>query len=160
MAAPNIGASNRFIPEGTTSFYFVASVATYTAPTRAELNAGTNLTPEIAEAGDWGITSGAVDTPDLATTYTSQIPGKISVDGSTLNMYSDVAAADVRSLLPRNTAGYIVKFPGGDVAGRKMTVFPVKVGAIPEPTSFGNPTTINIQFYVTRIPAENVTVPA
>jgi hypothetical protein len=159
MVAPNISASDRFIPEGTTAFYWVVTIANYASPTRAELNAGTNLTPEVAGSGNWGIVSGSVDTPDLATTFTSQIPGKITVDGSTLDMYSDDNQADARTLMPRNAAGYIVKFPGGDITGRKMTVFPVKVGSAAEPTSFGNPTTLNFTFYVTKIPQENLTVP-
>jgi len=159
MVAPNISASDRFIPEGTTAFYWVVSMATYTSPTRAELNAGTNLTPEVAETGNWAITSGAIDTPDLATTFTSQIPGKVTVDGATINMYSDDNQADARTLMPRNTTGYIVKFPGGDITGRKMSVFPVKVGSAGEPTAFTNPTVLNFIFYVTKNPAENVTVP-
>ena len=159
MAAPNISASDRFIPEGVTSFYWVVNIASYTSPSRLELNAGTNLTPEISSSGNWGIVSNAIDTPDLATTFTSQIPGKITIDGSTLNMYSDDNQADARTLMPRNAVGYIVKFPGGDITGRKMTVFPVKVGSAAEPTSFGNPTELNFSFYVTKIPAENVTVP-
>jgi len=52
-----------------------------------------------------------------------------------------------------------VKFPGGDVTGRRMTIFPVKVGSAAEPTAFGNPTVLNFSYYVTKIPAENVTVP-
>ena len=159
MAAPNISGSSRFIPEGTTVFYWVATMANYNAPTRAELNAGTNLTPEVSSSGNWGITSNAVDTPDLATQFTSQIPGKITIDGSTLNMYSDVAQADARSLMPRNTTGFIVKFPGGDVTAKKMTVFPVKVGSVSEPTAFGAPTELNFTYYVTKIPSENISVP-
>ena len=159
MVAPNISASDRFIPEGVTQYYWVVTMATYTSPSRAELNAGTNLTPEVAESGNWAITSNAIDTPDLATLYTSQISGKITTDGSTLNMYSDDNQADARTLMPRGTVGFIVKFPGGDITGRKMTVFPVKVGSAGEPTSFGNPTVLQFQFYVTKIPAENIAVP-
>ena len=159
MVAPNISASDRFIPEGATMYYFVAAMANYLSPTRGELNAGTNLTPEVAGSGNWGIVSNAIDTPDLATTFTSQIPGKITIDGSTLNMYSDDNQADARTLMPRNTVGFIVKFPGGDISGRKMTVFPVKVGSAAEPTAFGAPTELNFSFYVTKIPAENITVP-
>jgi hypothetical protein len=159
MTAPNISGSSRFIPEGTTDFYWVATIATYTSPSRAELNAGTRLTPEIADSGDWSITSNAVDTPDLASGFTSQIPGKVTVSGSELKMYSDTAGSDARSLMPRNTSGYIVKFPGGDVTGRKMTVFPVKVGSVGEPTAFGAPTVLDFMFYVTKVPAENVAVP-
>jgi hypothetical protein len=159
MAATPIAASSRYIPEGVTHYYFVTTIATYTAPTRGELNAGTDLTPEIASTGDWGITSAAVDTPDLATLFTSQIPGKISVASSTIDMYADSTSADVRTLLPRGTTGYIVKFPEGDVTGRKMDVFPVKVGSQAKPTNLGNPSVIQLSFYVTKIPAENVAVP-
>lgn len=159
MVAPNISASDRFIPEGATDFYWVVTMASYLSPTRAELNAGTRLTPEVAECGNWAIISGAIDTPDLATTFTSQIPGKITVDGSTISMYSDDNQADARTLMPRNAVGYIVKFPGGDITGRKMTIFPVKVGSAAEPTAFGNPTVLQFSYYVTKIPAENVTVP-
>ena len=159
MVAPNISASDRYIPEGVTQFYWVVTMANYLAPSRAELNAGTNLTPEVAASGNWAITSNAIDTPDLATLYTSQISGKITTDGSTLNMYSDDNQADARSLMPRGTVGYVVKFPGGDITGRKMTVFPVKVGSAGEPTAFGNPTVLEFQYYVSKIPAENITVP-
>ena len=159
MAAPNIQASDRFIPEGTTSFYWVPAMVSYLTPTRGELNAGTNLTPECSSSGNWGIVSNAIDTPDLATTFTSQIPGKITIDGSTLNMYADDNQADARTLMPRNATCFIVKFPGGDITGRKMTVFPVKVGSAAEPTAFGAPTELNFSYYVTKIPAENITVP-
>jgi hypothetical protein len=159
MVAPNIAASDRFIPEGTTDYYWVVTFASYLSPTRAELNAGTRLTPEVANSGNWAIVSNAVDAPDLATTFTAQIPGKVTVDGPTLDMYSDDNQADARALMPRNSVGYIVKFPGGDVTGRKMSVFPVKVGSAGEPTAFGNPTVLNFSYYVSRIPAENVTVP-
>lgn len=163
MASPAIAGSNRYIPEGVSHFYFIpgaTGIASKTAPTRTELNSGTDLTPEVAAAGDWEVVSAAVDTPDLATQFTSQIPGKITVSNSTLNMYADSASADVRTLLPRSTVGWIVKFPEGDVAGHKCDVFPVKVGSAGKPTAFGNPSTINVMFYVTSIPAENVTVPA
>jgi hypothetical protein len=61
--------------------------------------------------------------------------------------------------MPRNSVGFVVKFPGGDVTGRKMSVFPCKVGSAAEPTAFGAPTELNFSYYVTKIPAENITVP-
>jgi hypothetical protein len=159
MTAPPISASARYIPESVTHYYFVTTMASYLSPTRSELNAGTDLTPEIATTGDWGITSAAIDTPDLATLFTSQIPGKITVSNATINMYADSTSADVRTLLPRGTTGFVVKFPEGDITGHKMDVFPVKVGSQAKPTALGNPSVIQLAFYVTKIPAENVAVP-
>ena len=159
MAAPPIGASSRYIPEGVTHYYFVVAIANYLSPTRAELNAGTDLSPEIASTGNWGIISGTIDTPDLATLFTSQIGGKVTIDGPTIDMYADSTSADVRTLLPRGTTGYIVKFPEGDVAGRKMDIFPVKAVAQAKPTNLTNPSLIQLVFAVTKIPAENLTIP-
>lgn len=159
MAAPPIGASSRYIPEGVTHYYFVAAIANYNSPTRAELNAGTDLTPEIAATGNWGIVSGSIDAADLATLFTAQIAGKVTIDGPTIDMYADSTSTDVRTLLPRGTVGNIVKFPEGDVTGRKMDVFPVKALAQAKPTSLSNPSVIQLQFAVTKIPAENVAVP-
>src|SRR5215468_8682616 len=137
MAAPPISASSRYIPEGVTKYYFVTSIANYNSPTRAELNAG----------------------PDLATLFTAQIAGKVTVDGPTIDMYADGTSTDVRTLLPRGTVGNIVKFPEGDVTGRKLDVIPVKALAQAKPTALTNPSVIQLQCAVTKRPAENVTVP-
>lgn len=161
MTATPIAGSLRYIPEGVRHFYFCPAIATLSSPTRTELNAGTDLTPEVSGFGNWGVTGSQVDTPDLASTFTPSIPGLTTVDGPTISMYADSTSADVRTLLPRNTAGFIVVFPEGDVAGHKMDVFPVKVLSAEKIASLGgNPATIDITFSVTKLPSENVTVPA
>jgi hypothetical protein len=161
MAATPIGASLRYIPEGVRHFNFLPAIATLSAPTRAEINAGTDLTPQVSAFGNWGILASAVNTPDLASTFVPTIPGLITVDGSTIDMYADSTSNDVRTLLPRNTVGFILMLPEGDVPTRKMDVFPVKVMSIEKLASIGgNPATISINFSVTSLPQENVTVPA
>ena len=160
MVATPIGASSRYISEGVTHYNWLPACANYNSPTRAEINAGTDLTPEIASTGNWGIVSGAIDTPDLATLFTSQIGGKVTIDGQTIEMYADSTSTDVRTLLPRGTNGFILKLPEGDVAGRKCDVFPVRVLAQAKPTNLTNPSVVQLQFAVTKNPAENVTVPA
>ena len=160
MVATPIGGSQRYIPEGVTKYNWLPACANYLSPTRAEINAGTDLSPEIAATGNWGIISGTIDTPDLATLFTAQIGGKVTVDGPTIDMYADSTSTDVRTLLPRGTSGFILKLPEGDVAGRKMDVFPVKVLQQAKPTNLTNPSIVQLAFACTKIPAENVTVPA
>jgi hypothetical protein len=75
-------------------------------------------------------------------------------------MYADGTSTDVRTLLPRGTTGFILKLPEGDVAGRKCDVFPVKVLQQAKPTNLTNPSLVQLIFAPTKIPAENVTVPA
>jgi hypothetical protein len=159
MAAPPIAGSNRYIPESVTRYYWVVTFASYNSPTRAELDAGTDLTPEIAAVGDWAINGAAVAAPDLATLFDSQIQGKISMGTTTIDIYADLASVDARTLMPRSALGNVVKFPEGDIAGHKMDVFPVRVLAQPKPTNMGNPSVIQFQYVVLHTPAENVAVP-
>lgn len=161
MAATPIAGSLRYIPEGVRHFYYLPACANIASPTRTELNAGTDLTPEVAAFGNWGIQGAAVDTPDLASTFVPSVPGLITIDGPTISMYADSTSADVRSLLPRNTVGFVVSLPEGDIPTHKMDVFPVKVLSAEKMASLGgNPATIDLTFSVTKLPSENVTVPA
>lgn len=161
MAATPISVSNRYIPEGVRHFYFCPAIATLASPTRSELNAGTDLTPQVGGFGNWGVQGNPVSTGDLASTFTPTIPGLTTADATTLDMYADSTSADVRTLLPRNTSGFIVVFPEGDIAGRRMDVFPVKVQSCEKTASLGgNAAMISLVFTATAQPAENVVVPA
>lgn len=160
MVATPISASTRYIPPGTRQYYFVPSIASKSAPLRAELDAGTDLTGEVAEVSGFQTTSESTDTPDLGSRFTSKIPGRITADDSSITLYASEDSQDVRQLLPRDTAGFVVQFPEGDVAGRTMDVFPVKVSSAPKETSIEDPGKIMVQFTVTSEPAENLTVPA
>lgn len=159
MVATPIAATSRYIPPGTTRYYWVTTIANYTSPTRAELNAGSDLTAEISAVSGFATSSDQQDTPDLGSRFTGKIPGRITADDSSITMYLSSNSSDVRTLLPRDTAGYVVIFPEGDVTGQKMDIFPAKVTGQPKSRDVENPSTINIQFSITRIPAENVTIP-
>jgi hypothetical protein len=160
MVATPIAASTRYIPPGTRAYYWVPTIANKAAPTRAELDAGTDLTGEVAEVSGFQTTSESTDTPDLGSRFTSKIPGRITADDSSITLYASENSQDVRQLLPRDTAGFVVQFPEGDVAGRTMDVFPVKVSSAPKETSIEDPGKVMVQFTVTSEPVENVTVPA
>jgi len=161
MPATPISTVSRYIPEGTWHFNFLPAVATLASPTRAEINAGTDLSPQVAGYGTWAVSGTAKETPDLASTFVPTIPGLLSAGATTLSMYADPTGSDVRTLLPRNTVGFILVLPGGDVPGRKMNAFPVKVlASSPSSSLGGNPATIELDFSVTAAPVENITIPA
>ncbi|MET7776330.1 hypothetical protein ABZU94_10365 [Streptomyces mirabilis] len=159
MVATPIAATSRYIPPGTTHYYWVPTIANYLSPTRPELNAGTDLTGEIAAVSGFATSSDQQDTPDLGTRFVSKIPGRITADDSSITMYLSSTSSDVRTLLPRDTAGYVVILPEGDIGGQKMDIFPVKVTGQPKARDVENPAQITIQFSITKIPAENVTIP-
>lgn len=162
MAATPITQSTRYINPGTSKYYFCATISSKAAPTRIELNAGTDLTREVSAIEGWMTSSEQVNTPDADTRFTSTIPGRITAEGSSITFYADNTGTDVRSLLPRDTAGFIVILDGGDVSGRKMDVFPIRVSSVGKARSVegSEAATVQIQFSITSEPAENVTVPA
>lgn len=162
MAATPIAAVNRYWPVGTTRWLWVPSIAAYTvAVTRVEINAGTDLSGEVAALDGWTVTSGQIDTPDVNSRFRSKIPGPIEAEDSSLTLYADPSGSDVRDLLPRDTIGFVIRMDGGDVAGRKMSVFPVKVASQNKLMGTDEEAgRIEISFTITSIPAEDLVIPA
>jgi len=161
MAAPNITASTRYARFGVTRVVYALTISNYNSPTRAEINAGTDLSNEVAEINGFVLTQGFIPTPDLSTSYTGQILGRRSAEDSSVTMYASVNSVDVRTLLPRGTTGYFMWFDEGDVAGRKFDIYPITVGSVAkERTTDDTPARLIVQVAITRVPAENVTVPA
>jgi hypothetical protein len=160
MAATPISASTRYIPPGTRAVYYLPSASDYTSPTRAELDAGTDLTGEISAISGFAVSSNTVDVQDLSSRFTAQIAGLITAPSSSLTFYSSDDSTDVRELLPRDTTGYIVMLWEGDTAGHRMDIFPVTVTSTPKSSGITDPATIEVQFAITAVPEENVTVPA
>ncbi len=161
MPATPISRATRFYHVGLTKVIFMANVANKAAPTRTEINAGTDLSGDLADWAGWTITSGQIDTPDLASRYTGRIAGRLEVDDSSITMYASQNGADVRTILPRGTAGFLMIADGGDVPGNRADVFPVVVTSNAKQRSMGDDAgTLQVSFAITAEPAENVTIPA
>jgi hypothetical protein len=161
MAPPKLTATSRYVPEGTRKIYWTPTIAAYpSAPTRSELNAGYDLSDEIAEMAGFTVSSDQVDVPDLSSRFTAKIPGRITAADSTITFYASSTSNDVRAVLPRDTAGYVSCLWEGDVAGQKMDIFPVKVGSSSVQTGIDDPGRIEVAFAITRAPAQNLSIPA
>jgi hypothetical protein len=161
MPGTPIAASTRYTSRGTAKYYWVLTIANYQSPTGAELNAGTDLSPEVMDLSGFGLESDQIDTPDVSARFTKKIPGPINADDSTLTMYPSVLGTDARQLMPQDTAGYIVIFPGGYTTGRKMHIWPVRVASVKYvySASGSDPDTMVFTYSPTATPAENVTIP-
>lgn len=161
MAATDISASTRYINKGVTRFIWCDTIATPSAPTRSEINAGTDLSNEIMEIDGWVVQSESVETPDLGHIFTGSITGSTSADDSSVTMYNDLGGTDVRDVLARGDNGFMLIMDGGDVAGRTMDVFPCRVGSLGKNRSVDDdPASSVINFNITSEPSEDVTIPA
>jgi hypothetical protein len=156
-----ITASVRYFDVGTTKIYYAPTIANTASVTRAELNAATDLSREVADIDGWSVSGTEIEVPDFATRFTAKIAGRIEASDSSLTFYASQNSADVRALLPRDTSGFIIWLDGGDVPTQKMDVYPVKVRAVSKMRSAGSEAArIQIQFSITREPTENSTIPA
>ena len=160
MPASTIATSTRFFARGVSACIYLPSCANKSAPTRAEINSGTNVSTQVADLSGWGVSGNLIDTPDLATTFDSKIPGTTSAEDSSIDLYASIDGADVRQLLPRGTTGFILWADGGDVAGRKADVFPITVTSNTQMRSMSEAAKRQVNFAITSEPAEGITIPA
>lgn len=160
MPAPAITASVRYVRYGITRVVFAPAVANILSPTRAEINAGTDLSGEVESVNGFQVTSNFIETPDLLNMFTGKLAARTTADDSSITMYASSNSTDVRSLLPRGTTGFIMWFDEGDVAGRKYDVYPITVGSIPKDRDIEAAARIVVNVAITRTPSENITVPA
>lgn len=136
----------RFFRRGKTRFYFLtATPASLTAPTVAEINAGTNLTTAVAEVAGFTFANQPIETPDFGSAYVSRIPGPDQAEDSALTFYEDRTSNPLRTTLAKGVQGYIAMLPGGGsgaagapAIGDKVDLFHVEVASTPREISAGN----------------------
>lgn len=161
MATPALTASTRYFDPEITRIYFVPTISNIASPTRSELNAGTDLSGEVAEISGFTVTSEQIATPDLGSRFTSQIGGRTTAEDSSLTFYSDLEGVDARTVLGRETDGYIVFLDGGDVEANKMDIYPITVISVGKMRSVGDEAArLQVQFSITSEPSEDIAVPA
>jgi hypothetical protein len=154
----------KFFAVGTSVILFCATLANKSSPTRAELTAGIPLCEpdrdDVSQINGWTVTSNLIDSPSYGSRFTSKIAGRTEVANSSLTFYQDITGTDVRTVLPRDTTGYVVIMWGGDVTASKMDVFPVTVSSVGKSGPDNAAADLTIDFAITSIPAEDVAIPA
>lgn len=160
MPATAIAAASRYFQPGTTKVLVLPSLASLTAgATRAEINAGTDVSGDVAAINGFTVTTAQIDTPDLGKRFTGRIPGRLTADDSSVTFYADVTGADVRTVLTRDLNTFIAIMDGGDVAGRKADYFQVTVGSVGKVRDMEDAPRLTVTFTI-RDFGENKTVPA
>jgi hypothetical protein len=152
--------------KGITKYHFVPTVAALAAPTVANITAGTALTGQIAETNGFMFSNSPIQTPDMDSTFVSQIPGEDTSEDSGLVFYEDKATNPIRTALAKGTNGYIVIFAAGyagasPAASDKCEVWPVTVSSNSRKYSSGNEAAqYEVKFACTAPPAQDAVVAA
>lgn len=153
----------KYMRRGTSIFKFVDAIADPAmVPDRTELDGGTDLTEAIAAVDGWSQTNNTIETPDMADTFDSKIPGSDAADDSSMTFYEDEETETIETALAKGTVGYVVILRKGDVpASNSMDVFPVRVASqSPEYTADNEAAKFTINFVITSRPLQGAPVPA
>ncbi|MFD4795886.1 phage tail tube protein [Streptomyces anulatus] len=153
----------KYMRRGTSKFYFLETIAAGTMiPTRTELTAGTEFSEFIAAMDGWTVANNEIETPNMADTYDSTIPGSDKADTSTFTFYEDEVDAEIEEMLAKGTTGYVVILRKGDVpANNSMDVFPIRVASqSPQYTADNEAAKFVVTCSITSRPVQGAPVPA
>lgn len=133
-----------FFRRGKTKVFWVPTIASATLiPTAAEVNAGSNMSTAIADIAGFSFSNSPIPVPNLASTFTGNIPGEDTAEDSTLTIYEDTTTNTLQTTLAKGVSGYIVIFFAGTAgalpaAGDKAEVWPVQCTGPAREYSMGN----------------------
>jgi hypothetical protein len=150
----------RFFRRGVSKIKFAPAIAG-ASPTRAEITAGVDLSVDTAVINGFQLSNTPIATPDLSTSFDSQIAGSDTTAASSLTFYDQDNSATIRTAVAKNTTGYILLFPYGDVVGKRVEKWPVVSTGVNDEWDMGAAAArFQVGFSITAVPVQNGTTPA
>ena len=155
----------RFFRRGKSELFFCPAVADLTAPTAAEITAGVPLTPGVQAISGFQLENAPIATPDLETTFDSQIDGPDTTATSTITFYdddvTDPATDPIRVGLAKGTDGFVVMCPYGNVTGKRAEVWPARSTGVNDTWDLGATAALYVVgFAITGEPEQNAALTA
>lgn len=155
------------LADGNIRVYSVPSIANPSAPTVAELNAGTDLTPFLTPDGLVGFepTTASVDNAKLNSTFDTQQPGRASWSGTLLRFIKQTPTDTIHDTMVRGYATNIVVRRGGVPWGtawttaQKAETYPAACGQRRKLAPAANETEkYEVPIFITSQPSDPATV--
>jgi hypothetical protein len=154
----------RQVSEGKTNVYWCTAIASKTAPTVAEITAGTAIVGFTTKDGiQVNINGNKVDSATLAETFDAQVVGSWGADVS-LKLFRDNTADTAWNLAVYGANGFLVidRFRNSGTlpsVGNKVEVWPAQMGQpAPGNTATNEVMTFELPFAITSIPSLTATV--
>lgn len=150
----------KFFRKGVSKVRFLPAVAG-ASPTRPEITAGTDLSPQIAGFTGFQLSNAPIQVPNLAETFTPQINGEDTVADSSLAFNDDDAVSTIRTALAKGTTGYLLFMPYGDIPTKRCEVWNVRSTGVNDEWSLDpTPAKFMVGFAVLTTPNQTGVIPA
>lgn len=160
MAATKAPAATRYFQPEVTKVYVLTAVADMAVgPTRAELDGGTDVSDDISAIAGFTVATADIATPDLGKRFTGNISGRITAESSSITFYAGKDGNDVRTVLTRDLACFVVILDGGDVDASPMDVFQTTVGSVGKVRDLEDAPKLTANFTIQDF-ADDLVVPA
>lgn len=159
----------KFFRRGVSTATFVPTIADTSAPTQAEVTAGTPLSKAVATIDGWDFANSRISQPVLAYKFSPQIDGEQTAGDASMTLLEDDGTTDVDSsalaaaytALTDGASGFMVLAPVGTASGKKVEVWPIKVLGNNRVWSTDNAMAqYKVDFAVTNPPVKNATMGA
>lgn len=136
-------ADDRFMRKGVTKMHFVPTIATLAAATVAEVAAGVDITPQVAEVTGFSFENNPINTPNLDDAFVGQISGEDTVAASSCTMYDLSDNTTLKAALAKGTSGFMLIFYSGiagssPAASDDYEAWPVDISSNSRQYSAGN----------------------
>lgn len=155
----------KFFRRGKTKIFWVPTIASAAlVPTTAEVNAGTDISCDVAEMNGFSFANSPIPTPDMCSTFTTSIPGEDTADDSTLVFYEYSDTNPLHATLAKGTAGHLAIFYKGTAGatpaiGDKAEVWKVtSTGPSREYSAGNDPARWSAKFTATKAPNFDATL--
>jgi hypothetical protein len=153
----------RFVRRGVAKVFYLPAVADpAVGPTRAEVEAGLDVTDWLSEISGFAVNSGTIPTPDMGNRFTSTIPGETTVDDSTLTFWDDELTEDIEDAFPIDDIGFVYFMRKGDKPTTPTgDLFPTRVASrTANWTTDMAGATVAVTFSITAPPSLDTAIPA
>lgn len=114
----------QFIRRGVSRYLLVKSIADPENPTKAEIEAGTDITCAIAGVNGWGYSRDMLSVPNACSMFDTSLPAGIKVDDSSLVFHEDRENDEIIVELGEEGDRYFPVFcPKGVGDGKPITIY-------------------------------------
>jgi hypothetical protein len=150
----------RYFRRGKSKVRWAPAVAG-SSPTRGEITAGVDLSASLADIAGFQLNNNPITTPDLATSFDSQIDGPDSTEDSSLTFYDDDTSTTIRTTLAKGVSGYVLLFPYGDVPTKRCEVWNSKSTGVNDQWSLdATAAQFRVGFAILVVPNQAGVIPA
>jgi hypothetical protein len=157
-----------FASDGQIRIFWVLTIASIAAPTVAELNAGTDLTPVMTADGLVGFEANTadVDTSSINSTFDTKTIGRDSFSGTLVRLKKQTGGTDsiYNTMNSRGTSGYVairrdIAYATAWTAAQKCEIYPAILGPIRRLAPIANNVTkYEVDTKISSAPNLNATV--